>query len=57
MDAYIFAVIWILSNVLSLFILHRRGVKPNVFWQMFGVVFGPLAIPFAFFIGNPHSSQ
>jgi hypothetical protein len=57
MDAYIFVVVWILSNALSLFILHRRGVKPNLLWQMFGVILGPLAIPFAFFIGHPRSAR
>lgn len=52
MEAYIPLVVWIVSNIAALYILHWRGVSPNLFWRIFGVVLGPFAIPFAFFIGR-----
>lgn len=47
-----FPVILVLLSIASMFachvIAHRRGADP-VFWGVLGLVFGPLAVPAAFF--------
>jgi hypothetical protein len=41
-------VLYVLSIVACHYIAKRRGAKP-VFWGFMGAMFGPFAIPFAFF--------
>jgi hypothetical protein len=54
--AYVPVILWIISNVVGLFILKKRRVTLNFFWILFGVLFGPLALPFCFFVGTPKTS-
>ena len=50
----------ILLNLLCIIVCHimarKRGLKP-VFWGFMGGIFGPLAIPFIFFLGSKRSSH
>ncbi len=43
---YMIAIIWIASNLLCATMLMKKGVKVGFTWQLFGLIFGPLTIPF-----------
>ena len=49
----------IILNLLCIIVCHnmarKRGLKP-VFWGLMGGIFGPLPIPFIFFLGVNGSS-
>ena len=50
MGAYIPAIVWLAGMAICAWIAHRRGVRATLFWRLFVVFFGPLAIPFMFLI-------
>lgn len=50
MDAHIPAIVWLIGMAICAWIAHRRNVHPTLFWRIFVVFLGPLAIPFMFFI-------
>lgn len=43
---YIIPTIWIVSNLLCATMLIKKGVKIGFTWQLLGLIFGPIAIPF-----------
>lgn len=55
MDAYLPAVVWILSAAICFWIARVRHIKPNFFWNALIVLLGPLAIPL-FFLAKPDAS-
>jgi len=54
--AIVFVLISVLSIVACHYISRRRGAKP-VFRGVMGLIFGPPAIPFAFFSTPESKSQ
>ena len=44
---YIIAFIWLVSNVICLYIARKRGVSPGLSARFLAVFLGPLAIPLA----------
>lgn len=50
MGAHIPMIAWLIGMAICAWIAHRRNVRPTLFWRVFVVFFGPLAIPFMFLI-------
>lgn len=50
MNAFVPVIVWMVSIIICHLIATRRGVRPNLFWRLFVIILGPLAIPFVFFI-------
>ena len=50
MAAYVPFIIWIVSALVCFYIAKARKVKPNFMRRLIVVIFGPLAIPFVFFV-------
>ncbi len=50
MGAYLPVIVWTISIIICHYIAKYRGAEPSLFWRLFAIIFGPLAIPFAFFI-------
>jgi len=55
--AYSIVIIWLVSHAICIFILNKRKVKAGRFWELFGVFFGPFAIPFTFYIGSKEEKE
>ena len=51
----VFAAVFVASAVICHFVAKSRGGNA-VFWGIMGIVFGPLAIPFVFFIKADHGA-
>ena len=54
MDAYIPALVWVLSAVICIYIAKIRHVKPTLVWALVVVFLGLFAIPLIMFIAKPH---
>ena len=50
MSAYIVIAIWLLSNFVSYYLIKKRNVDPDVTQRVVGVLLGPLALLFVFFL-------
>jgi hypothetical protein len=50
-------IIWVIGAIVCYYIAKSRNVKPNLFWSLIIVIFGPLAIPFIFLAKPEQSTQ
>lgn len=48
MATYMPVIIWIIGAIICYYVAKARDVKPNLFWTLFVVILGPIAIPFIF---------
>lgn len=47
---YALAIIWLLSNVLGLYLAKQRGYRPGKLACIFGALIGPFSIPFIYLV-------
>ncbi len=52
MIVYSVAIVWFVGHFICVYILNKRYVKVGLLMQFAGILLGPLAIPFAFFLGS-----
>ena len=50
MSVYVPAIIWVISSIVCLHLVKKRGLQPSVVMKIVGVVLGPLAIRLGFLI-------
>jgi|GEM_PF-2310937 hypothetical protein len=55
MAAYAFVIIWLVSNIWSLYLAKKKHIEVTWFLKLIGVIFGPFVIPFIFWT-KPKSS-
>ena len=50
MGAYIPFIVWLAGIAVCALIAYYRKIRTNLFWRVFVIFLGPLAMPFMFFI-------
>ena len=50
MSAYVIGAIWLLSNIMCLYLVKNRNIAPSLISKVVGVLLGPFAIPLVFFL-------
>lgn len=48
MSAYILVLIWVISNVVCVYLVRKRNLEPGVTLRVIGAILGPFAIPLIF---------
>jgi len=54
---YLFVVVWLLSNIICIYLTKKWHVHPGIIIRFIGALLGPFAIPIVFALKPKHSDH